>query len=206
MPRDGSLAQCRQPQGARPPDLDASDTAGCWRVPEQELPPGGTGTMPQGHRWGQLGGPAPRHCPRASLRLRLAVLGRLGMGWHSSASPLSPRGMHQTTGLQTLCGAGSIPGAEPGGNGVCWWGKHARKFPSLGSGTPQPQRSWARRGKRGLEAASPSLPCPPRSPCSALSRFPEERETKEEEGGREEFNRNFFQLLGRRKALFRREE
>lgn len=170
MPRDGSLAQRGQPQGAWPPDLDTSDTAGCWQVPEQELPPGGTGTMPQGHRWGQLGGPAPRHCPRASLQLRSAVPGRLGMRWHSSASPLSPWGMHQTTGLQTLCGAGSIPGAEPGGNGICWWEKTRQEisFPWFWDISATEELGTGGK-KRGLGAASLSPPCPPRSPCCPVS-------------------------------------
>lgn len=92
---------------------------------------------------------------------------------------------------------------KPGGNRL--WGKPPGKFPSLDSGKTRTGE------KQGLGAASPSPepPHPLENPCPVgLSPFllPKGQSNKRGEGGRERSKRNFFQLLGKRKALFRQEE
>lgn len=92
---------------------------------------------------------------------------------------------------------------KPGGSRL--WGKPPGKFPSLDSGKSRPWgKAWAGGCQPIPKASSPSG-----NPCSVgLSPFllPKGQGNKRGGGGRERSKRNFFQLLRKRKALFRQEE
>lgn len=137
----------------------------------QELPPGGTGTtllawmwtfgVAQNHIHGHQGGSGGTRVAPAQHSIAAFAL------------PGTPN--HRAADLLLY---GCTLREEPRGSRFCWSGHQPGEFLFLDSGDPQLQRRWA------LGAASPSqrLGSSSAQQGSALPCFPEERETKEEEG------------------------